>query len=84
MLSTCFILGRYVTYKFSFFCVVYMFGMLRLSQPASALKPPLSAVVMYSKSSSDPTSNGSTSSQGLLKNKTTRKILKKLVFMAIS
>lgn len=49
-----------------------------LSQPASALKPPLSAVVTYSKSSSDPTSNGSTSSNGLLKNKTTRKILKKL------
>ncbi|KAH6762281.1 Acyl-CoA N-acyltransferase with RING/FYVE/PHD-type zinc finger domain-containing protein [Perilla frutescens var. hirtella] len=49
-----------------------------LSQPASALKPPGNAVVMYSKSSSDPTSNGSTSSHGLLKNRTTRKIPKKL------
>lgn len=60
------------------------FGMLRLSQPASAIKSPRSTSVRYSKSSSDPTSNGSTSSHGSLKNKTTRKILKKLVLMAIS
>ncbi|XP_057779274.1 uncharacterized protein LOC130997863 isoform X2 [Salvia miltiorrhiza] len=49
-----------------------------LSLPASALKPPGSATLTYSKSLSDPTSNGSTSSGGLLRNKTTRKILKKL------
>lgn len=49
-----------------------------LSQPASASKPPGSTVVTYSKTLSDPTSNGSTSSHSLLKNETTRKILKKL------
>ncbi|KAL1549377.1 hypothetical protein AAHA92_17491 [Salvia divinorum] len=49
-----------------------------LSLPASSLKSPGSAIMTYSKSLSDPTSNDSTSSRGLLRNKTTRKILKKL------
>ncbi|KAI3472018.1 hypothetical protein Pfo_028706 [Paulownia fortunei] len=45
-----------------------------LSQPASAIKSPGSTLVRYS----DPSSNCSTSLHGSLKNKTTRKILKKL------
>ncbi|XP_047961195.1 uncharacterized protein LOC125205993 isoform X1 [Salvia hispanica] len=49
-----------------------------LSLSTSSLKSPGSAIMTYSKSLSDPTSNGSTSSRGLLRNKTTRKILKKL------
>ncbi|KAL1545786.1 hypothetical protein AAHA92_22470 [Salvia divinorum] len=49
-----------------------------LSLSATALKPPGSAIMTYSKSLSDPTSNGSTSSRGLLRNKTTKKKLMKL------
>lgn len=60
-----------------------MFGILRLSQPASAIKSSGSALSRYSKSSSDPTPNGDTSLHGPLKNKTRRKILKKLVLMFI-
>ncbi|XP_041998297.1 uncharacterized protein LOC121748123 isoform X3 [Salvia splendens] len=49
-----------------------------LSLSATALKPPGSAIMTYSKSLSDLTLNGSTSSHGLLRNKTTKKKLMKL------
>ncbi|XP_047981632.1 uncharacterized protein LOC125222838 [Salvia hispanica] len=49
-----------------------------LSLSATALKPPGSAIMTYSKSLSDPTLNGSTSSHGILRNKTTKKKLMKL------
>ena len=79
MLINCFVLEK-VAYKY----FLVLFGILRLSLSTSSLKSPGSAIMTYSKSLSDPTSNGSTSSRGLLRNKTTRKILKKLVHIAIS
>ncbi|KAL3839722.1 hypothetical protein ACJIZ3_024313 [Penstemon smallii] len=55
-----------------------------LLQPASAITSSGSALVRYAKSSSDLTSNGSASSDGSLKNKATRNILKKLSNTSLS
>lgn len=76
----CFTMQKYLTNK----NFLLLFGMLRLSLSLSApsLTSPGSAIVTYSKSS-DPTSNGSTSRE-LLKNRSAKKILKKLVLIPIS
>lgn len=81
MLINCCTLRKYLTYK----NFLLLFGMLRLSLslPPPSLTSPGSAIVTHSKSP-DPTPNGSTSSRGLLKNRTAKKILNKLVLITIS